>query len=467
MMSASLSHTDAQGPATRRSPVAAHLIELAWMLGAAVAIAGCWRTLITLAPHWFSLDLYPTYVAARVWMQGHPDAVYHPALWIPGNAGHPAWVAEVRKLGVPAGDGTSFVYGPTYLLMALPLARWLSLPQVAVLVYAANALATAFIGSESLRLAGVRRMAPRALGGVLAGLTFPVISAAWLGQNTLLALALVLLGYRALHRRTWLGVTFWVLAACFKPWIVLLLAVLPLMGRWRAFGGGVLAWLALDVGLPHAVCPPAILDGYRAVLARLARITVVADNNVSLRGLLARLADPTWVRSIKIWHATEVTPRDLHLEVAIAAAVALGALALIVRRRPPDDVVFAACTALALFPLGVCWSHYLAFTLPATTVAALRPGVSRPTRAVGIAGLVWLFAMRTHAMPDLLHEGVFVPRPEEAAEMPDYWAAFYFFPTVVYLSVVFALLGGARGDCPGRVVAWFNRRAGVPANATP
>ena len=375
------------------------------LLGAAVA-ACVWMALFWLPVSGMGVDLYPTWVAAELVSRGQLEAVYHPQLWISDSA-HPAWVAVMEEFSIPRGDGTSYTYSPLYLLVTWPLTRSLSLEGFSVVVFLLNAFAAAAVGNECLRLAGRTEPWLRRLGPALMALMFPVLGAVWLGQNTLLCLAAGLLGARLLahpDRRRFAGLALWWLACALKPWFVLLLGVLVLARRWTDAAVALGGWALLFLALPRLVLPE-LAHGYAAVSQNLLEMTIAPANNVSIRSHLMRLYWEGWVDLLKIWTPVELSAaaraRELWLVLPIGALVAAWGFV----KRPGWEHLVLGGLAAVLIPLGVVWTHYLVFAVPAAVWLAASRDHGPLTRGIGAATVAYLFFMWPHGLPTHVHDG--------------------------------------------------------------
>jgi hypothetical protein len=380
-------------------------LDLALVLGGALLALGLWVLVFTQPLDRMWPDLYPTWVAGRLFAAGRYDAIYHPSLWIFGSE-HPAWAALMEENGIPRQDGTSFTYSPIYLLLVAPFATALSIRQASWAMFLVNALSVGIIGLGCARLAGIRSLWIRLAIPVVASFSFPVLGAVWLGQNTLPCLALALLGERGLSApsrgRQVAGLVCWWLAAAVKPWFVLAFLLLLAMRRWRqalVFLGG---WAAIFVGLPFLLIPGPMREGYARVSENLLRVTVVPWNDVAIRAHLLRMSWPEWPALAMDWTPVVVPGWSFAVEAAFLAIVAFVLLAWL-RRRPAPELVFAVGLFAMLLPLGICWTHYLAFGLPMLVVAAFRAELPKGVRIAGALGCIYVLLGFPHRLPTLLH----------------------------------------------------------------
>jgi hypothetical protein len=336
-------------------------------------VVGAWTVMHHRAPVVYPVDALPTYLAAKLYSAGHLDAVYHPTVWPTPEEMHPAWQEQAKQLGI-AVPSTSFIYGPLYLLLAWPIASLLSLKAFLWSLTLANAACATFIGRSSARLAGIEQVGQQLGIAFLVALSFPCAYAALLGQNVLLAAALVLAAFMQLSRggnQRWWAVALLVLACVLKPWCVSFFGVLLLLRQLGLFVAASGAYLLLVQALPRWLLPEALVSGYDQVVARVMQSSVLAYNNVSVRALIERWTTPEWPQLTATWAATRQTSTG----VLIAEACSVLAVGLIFAwlcwsRRPRAELAGATAMAVALFALSVCWSHYLVFALPLVVIVA-------------------------------------------------------------------------------------------------
>ncbi len=380
------------GPRTRAVLIWLGLIAVVyfgWMVAA-------WRS-----PTLFPLDVVPTYIAARVWASGHPEAIYHPSIWLVAGAIHPEWLAEAAKHAMPM-PNTSFVYGPTYLALVRPLATSLSLERFLQVVTLLSAGAGLILGYQST--CSIPRMPDwgRWLVATAVSLSFPAAYTAYLGQNGLIAACLVLVGFRCSEdqRWRWFGVVLLVAACAFKHWCVLLLFVLLLAREWQLFvaalgGYGLCIW-----GLPKLLMPEAMLQGNLMVLEKLPKVSLVAFNDASVRSLIRRLQWPEWPEASRVWNsATQVQGREYIVEVALSLLVAGLFVWLAWTKRPPLMELGACAMAVVLWPLGICWSHYFVFALPMVVLVIADQTAPPWVRVIGCATALWLSELMALCAP--------------------------------------------------------------------
>lgn len=331
-----------------------------------------WESLNSFVFDWWSIDGYPTYIAARLWLSGNTDAIYQLGLWVSEGA-HPEWRRMLVVHGIP-NAGTSFVYHPTYLLLMLPVAWAFSFEEFVYFQLVINSLAIGVVAMESLRLAGPADEDRRRLAVLLAVLSFPGLYSVYLGQNILLVLALILLSWRLLQGRRYLLAGFLAaIAIAMKAWVAPVIVLVLFMHGLRAslLGFSVLFLVLLAVPLLFA---QELLKPYVEVVSRLTSITVFPYNNVAVRAALARLANPEWVADVYHW-----APRTVSFGVRVAetlfvfSTIATAGVLWRLRRPEPVAVFVAALSLLMLLP-SVCWTHYLVFVIPAGFWLFLRAG---------------------------------------------------------------------------------------------
>lgn len=417
--------------------------DVALVLLAGALIAGFWSWAFGDLVNVAHIDLYPTYIASHLYWDGQYEAIYQSQLWIPGEMGHPAWQQWVENLGVPKVYGTTFVYSPAWLVLIAPLGGLLSFHDFTRFFFFANALGTAWIGYASFALAGEQRRVNRMLGAGIAGCSMPAMSAAALGQNTVLVLSVTLLGYGCFQSKergmSWLGVGCWVLAATMKPWCILLLLLLPLLKGWRVAVGALTGYGVTNLLLP-ALFLPELHQGYRGVTARLVEITVPAYNNISVRAHLLRLRWPDWVDSVRSWQPLQMKSSALWLELALVTALAAAMAWGVWRLRPERTRIFVIGCAAVLVPIGVTWTHYLLFAFPLYSYLAFQPS----TRWLGRLLLASLVLWAPHPLMTWPWHSVSLPGAGSSGTL---WAWRYFSPMILLLlGVAAAFLRLPSGD---------------------
>ncbi len=377
----------------------------------------------------YPLDAIPTFLAARVWAGGHPEAIYHPTIWLVQGSIHPQWLAEAAKHGLPLPD-TSFVYSPVYLALVLPLAISLSLQQFLAAVTLGSAGAALVLGYESTRFLPPMSSWARWIVALGVSLCFPASYTAQLGQNGLIAACLVLVGFRwaaAGMRRRWAGIGLLILACAFKHWCVLFLGVFLLAREYKSFAVATTAYGVLLWGIPKLVLPQSLWEGNLVMLERLPKVSLVAFNDVSLRALIRRLEWPFWPQASRVWNSsTPVDPSAHALELGVAALVGLVFAWLVIRKRPSLHELAACAMAVVLLPLGICWSHYLVFALPLVVLVAGSPRAPRWLRALAWFDAFWMAELMAH----------WAPLP---ADLHPSWAWAWVLSAPLLLSVILAL----------------------------
>ncbi len=372
----------------------------AWRLGAWLLllpiVVGCWVVLHYRTPVAYPVDALPTYLAAKVFGDGDLDAVYHPNVWPGPNEFHPAWLAEAKALGITAPQ-TSFIYGPIYLLLVWPLASVLSLQAFLWLLTWLNAACAVYLGKTSAQLAGVRPLWAQLGIALLVSVSFPCSYAALLGQNVLIAAALVLAAYVRLGRGDrgdrWWALGYLLLACVVKPWCILFLGVLLLLRRLRELAIAATGYLLLLQAAPRLLLPGELMSGYEAVVGKVMGISLVAHNNVSLRALVDRLSWREWPEYIGVWNAARQASSSV-LWVDACGVLLVGAAFswLGWTRRVSTELLGACAMCVGLFALSLCWSHYLVFCLPLVVIVAF--GQYPPwLRALAAVSGLWLLRL--------------------------------------------------------------------------
>ncbi len=356
-------------------------------------------------------DLVPTYFAAELWLDGQAQAVYQPEIWPALDQGDPAWRSTITKHGYP-GFKNSYVYHPFYLALWLPIAGLLPLHLFNALFVLLNAAALAFIVADVLERIGRRIDGLQIPATLLLGCTYPVTYSVQLGQNVLICLAAVLIAFRALEKdRRSAAYPLLLLTAAAKPWFILLLGVLPFMGRWRdALWLGVL-YGAGFVALPLLTLPRPMVGDWTVVLDRLPDVSILAYNNVSLRAFIHRALDPNWTDHLLSWQPLAVPARGHTVELIAIGVLALVCLAALLRRRT-QGLLWLACPPLILIPLGVVWDHYIVMAIPALLVGLFGVHDSRLRALFMIAAasfalpapriVSWLASREFHALIPLV-----------------------------------------------------------------
>lgn len=352
-------------------------------------------------------DLVPTYFAAELWLDGQAQAVYQPEIWPALDQGDPAWRSTITKHGYP-GFKNSYVYHPFYLALWLPIAGLLPLHLFNALFVLLNAAALAFIVADVLERIGRRSAGLQVPATLLLGCTYPVTYSVQLGQNVLICLAAVLIAFRALEAdRKSAAYPLLLLTAAAKPWFILLLGVLPFMGRWRdALFLGALYGAAF-IALPLVSLPGPMISDWTAVLDRLPDVSILAYNNVSIRAFIHRALDPNWADHLLSWQPLAVPASGRTVEPIVIGIFALVCLAAILRRRS-QDLLWLTCPALILIPLGVVWDHYIVMAIPALLIGLFGVRDSRVRALFIIASAIfalpaprivsWLVSGDLHAL---------------------------------------------------------------------
>jgi hypothetical protein len=332
-------------------------------------------------------DLVPTYVAGQMWLAGNWDGVYQPEIWLHGSAGDPGWRTEIARIGYP-GMLNTYVYHPWYLVLTLPLAAALSLHGFTSVFVVLNAIALAWIVRQSLRWGGVEDRRWHYAAVLLLCFSFPVVYGVQLGQNTLIALALVLLAVRIFESgRPWVGGSVMLLAMAAKPWFLLLLGIFPFLGWLKRTFGMVAGYALVMVALPLLALPEALTRDYQAMLARLPVQSILAHNNVSLRAVIHRLGKDDWPNHLLSWVPIPVAPTNRSIELAILVVLGAAAAYLLYRCRGERRVLYSGMV-LALLPVGVLWNHYIVMGIPLLIAGLLEAEKKSSVWLLWIAALV-------------------------------------------------------------------------------
>ncbi len=353
-----------------------------------------WESMNLTLFDWWPIDGYPTYVAAKLWLSAQPDAIYHAQLWIP-DWGHPGWRRMMAQNGI-SNSGTSYVYHPLYLFVVAQFAASLTLEQFSYLILLVNALSVGLIAVESVRLAGASDTQRQTVALVFVCISFPGLYSAFLGQNILSTLALILIGQRCLeHQQKAIGSVLLTVAASMKIWVLpAVLLILVMHGRKAVMVG--FTCMGIGLVLLPLVVDAELFSNYLAIAAQLTKITVYPYNNVAVRAFLERISNPEWVAAIYTWMPHRVSGHTRWLESVFLSLVIATSVALWWRRQPPRSFVFAGILSLVLLLPGVCWTHYFVFALPAATMLWLRG--SRWRAFTGLAALM-MFAIPWHPSP--------------------------------------------------------------------
>lgn len=389
---------------------------------------GAWVVANARSPVEFPIDLIPTFVAGKVWLAGHPEAVYQGGPWIDINTAHPYWLQTVQQQRTQLSD-TAFVYSPTYLALLLPLIAATKPLQFYWIIAIVNSVCAFLLGWESTRLAGVRSIPARTGIALLVAHSFPSSYAAMFGQNSIIAACCILYSFRFLtaSRLGW-GIALLLIACLCKPWCVLFLGVLVVQRMWKALCVSTVAYFAVSAAIPLLFFPAALTEGYHRVSTALPKLSVLAFNNVSLRALIARLQMDDWTPHAWSWQKHGIVDWPaIAAEAVVVVPLALWLCVRLFQRPVRPETVYPAAMALVLLPLGVCWSHYLVFALPLVVVSTLSGVIPKPVRLLGWVCATWLMLLLSAAAPSL-----HTMRP------PEVWALIYSAPLL--LTALLALL---------------------------
>lgn len=252
-----------------------------------------------------------------------------------------------------AAGGLPFTYPPFALVVFVPL-TWVAAPVAVAAMFLLNGTALCLVLHWCATYAvGHGRLpfwASVAAAAPIAVFVEPVRTTIGFGQINVLLLALIL-GFDAVGQR-WRGIGAGI-GAAIKVTPALLVAAQLVRGDWRAFGRGLLAFLACSA-IGGLMAWQATRSFFSGLLWQSNRPGDLAyDGNQSLRGLWERWA-PNMAPSLWI--------------VSVLLVLAFGAVAV---RRHRDDawasLTAAAVTGLLVSP--VSWSHHWVWVLPASAVA--------------------------------------------------------------------------------------------------
>jgi len=342
------------------------------------------------------IDLYPSYVAARLANEGLWEHIYHPTVWLFRESDDPVWNQRGRALLAPQPLlETSFVYHPWYLQGLRPIAALVPYASFQASWIVLNRLCIVAIGLALALLLRAERWRDQLLLTLVLAFASTSIDSVDVGQNELPALSFALFAALAWRSRAplWLG---GLLAACAwacKPWCAALI-VLPFVLRGLRAGVMTAAGLGFAmVILPELCMPAALMRDYRAALAGMAGMSNIAFNNVSLLASLERLTTPDWLQRLDDWapHVAPLWSRVLAHSLTLIL-FASGAWVWW-RRRPAVRYTIAAYLAFMLVPLGICWTHYFVFAFPLACLCTFDERSRWLLRAAGFALLALLFGL--------------------------------------------------------------------------
>jgi hypothetical protein len=183
------------------------------------------------------------------------------------------------------------------------------------------------------------------------------------------------------------GAALVLLAMAAKPWFLLLLGVFPFLGWLKRTAGMAAGYALVMVAVPFLVLPEALVQDYRAMLARLPVQSILAHNNVSLRAVIHRLGKDDWPNHLLSWVPIPVAPTHRSIELALLAVLGAVAAYMLYRRRGERRVLYSGML-LALLPVGVLWNHYIVMGIPLLIAGLLEAEVKSAVRILWVAAAV-------------------------------------------------------------------------------
>ncbi len=422
------------------------------------------------------IDLYPTFVASKLFQAGEYGSIYHPELFLESaKSMHTRWLEVARSLQI-INFGTSFVYGPLYLMLVAPFVAvfdsFTTLRAISVFV---NAMSIGIICGECLRLADRRSLLEVVGCALCAAVFFPFGYAAYLGQNTIPAVACALLSFRSLQRGGVAGrggACFLVILACAcKPWFIMLLGGFLALREWKIPIWTGICYILFFLWMPGFLVPGELSEGYWAVNRQLVRLSLLAWNNLSLRGFLHRLSFPSWGDYLGSF--VRVPPPVFSVYLAEGVVLLLFFAIFIKGLRPGQQVrnpgtrkgggvdlagkdapdssdpspaasageccgnpsaVFLVCLSLMILPCGVSWHHYLACVFPLALTFLLTRKADLKVRLM--AGGFLLFESLP-VIPSCFYGNI---TPQAVHGSPELWASVFFLPTLLSILLAVAVI---------------------------
>lgn len=342
------------------------------------------------------VDLYPSYVAARLANQGRWDHIYHRTVWLFRSSDDPEWNRRAKALIHPQPlMGTSFVYHPWYLQILRPVVARVPYPTFQAEWIVFNRLCIVAVALWLSVLLGFARWREQLLLTFVIGFASTTSDSVQDGQNGLAALSFALAAASAWRSRAplWLGGVLAAGAWACKPWCASLVVLCFVLRGLRA---GLLTALALAfamIVLPDLVLPPVLMRDYRDVTLAMAGISVKAFNNLSLLSIFERLSSPDWSQHLLDWTPHVASPQLRALAASITLALFASAAWIWWRRRPSLRYAIAAYLGFMVLPLGICWTHYFIFALPLACVCSFDQRSPVILRGLGILLLALLLGL--------------------------------------------------------------------------
>lgn len=405
-------------------------------------------------PSFGYIDLYPTFLAGKLFQAGEYDSIYNSRIFIQSHRDmHLKWLEYFLAHDL-RNPGTSFVYAPLYLCLFGPLTSFFtSFTAYRSFWYIVNILAATVICLETLRLAGRNSWKMLLACAFCTSIFFPIPYAASLGQNILPAVALALLAFRFHEwndsQGRMLACLCLILVVACKSWAVLLVLVFVYLRDWGTVAGTFGGIFLLLVWMPDWLFPPALSLGFREVSGQLVRLSLVSGNNVSLRGFLHRLNFPGWGTDLENYPRVEPPGGVFIAEGIVLLLVLAGVLFLLYSRRPDARTAFVCGLGLSILPSGICWHHYLSCFFPAAVFSLLVPNRGVLVKIVSGAFLVF---ESLSGLPGCYFGFL---EPASVARAPTLWAVVFILPLLSGFLMVVSLLAsrdsGSSGGVPPRI----------------
>jgi hypothetical protein len=261
--------------------------------------------------------------------------------------------------------------------------------------------------------------------------------AATLGQNITVALALLLVGARCVRQGHWLAGPLLALSVSAKAWLLPLALLIPLLHRNDGWLKRCLvAYGVLGTGLVLLpwLLQPEFFSAYMVVAGKLSDVTILAYNNVAVRGFFSRFIHDYWFTSSHRWSPI-VVPGELKvIEVMLLGWIGLVAALVAAKWRSDGGAkVLAGCCLVLLLP-GVCWTHYYVLLIPPAIALA-----SCPRFRLKVAGWTTLVVL---CLPwhSLAHQSTKWPLPGAVSKHPDVAMTLLALPPILAMVLGFFVL---------------------------